>query len=146
MCNDNTVKCALLRGIFAILGDLIRIEIDINPDTEPRSDRFPPSTMDGIRERFPTSEKFPDRRFPNTQGQANQREQQIQELSNLIQQLILLDKNGQIDYLLIDQMELNFYKIYQILQQISPAKSGINPEQHQQLNKEIHDMLSRILC
>ncbi|HBW58393.1 MAG TPA: hypothetical protein DEF27_11545, partial [Oscillatoriales bacterium UBA8482] len=72
--------------------------------------------------------------------------QQIQELSNLIQQLILLDKNGQIDYLLIDQMELNFYKIYQILQQISQAKSGINPEQHQQLNKEIHDMLSRILC
>jgi hypothetical protein len=135
MCHDNTVKCAILNGISAILRDLIRIEIDINPNPVPRSDRFPLGTMPGIPERF-----------PDTQGQANQRQQQIQELSNLIQQLILLDKNGQIDYDLINEMQLKFYKIHQILQQISQAKSEINSEQHQQLNKEIHDMLSRILC
>jgi len=140
MCHDNTVKCAILNGIFAILGDLIQLKINIDPNPEPPSDRFPAGTINGI------CGFVPDRRFPNTQGQANQRQQQIQELSNLIQQLILLDKNGQIDYLLIDQMGLNFYKIYQILQQISQAKSGINSEQHQQLNNEIHDMLSRILC
>lgn len=133
MCDDKP-KCGELERILAILGDLINPELDIDPISFSDRNCF---VVD--------IDKLPGG-STSYQDKANKKEKQIEELSNLIQQLIVLDENGQIDYLLINEMQLKFYNIHQLLQQIYDAKLEVDPHQSKQLNIYLYEMLSRILC